>query len=163
MPDIATSTSDILTDISSDTPSVITSQPKEDVLGNLDKISQLDKENNNADSVSSCPDICRCDFSDMLKLICRFDLPNFNVHISKFLPKINCVSIPNPFYEDQFNCNCSCCVCFDTIQKAKKDDQDKASRPNLNTKSDFNSFTDYSDHSDHSDHITGTANSPIYV
>ena len=159
MPDIATSTrnvsSDTINPISNDSSNyssnVVTVEPKSNVLDKLDAVENFDNENNSSGSSSGCPDVCKCNFSDMLKLICRFDLPNFNVHISKFLPKINCVSIPNPFYKDQFNCNCSCCVCFDTIEKRKG----ASFKPNANN-SGLDGISD-------DGAISNSPNSPVYV
>jgi hypothetical protein len=96
---------------------VVTTQPGKDSIKPEDMLSTIDlSDNKKADAPSNCPKSCNCNFSDIAKLICRFDLPNFSAHIAKFIPKINCVDIKSMLSYDPVNCNCSC-VCCDVFRK----------------------------------------------
>ncbi len=94
----------------------VTTQPGKDGIKPEDMLSTIDLSDDKADTPSNCPKSCNCNFSDIAKLICKFDLPNFSAHIAKFIPKINCVDIKNMLSYDPVNCNCSC-VCCDVFRK----------------------------------------------
>ena len=95
---------------------ITTDQPASDASKPNYMLSTIDLSDDKTDTPSNCPKSCNCNFSDIAKLICKFDLPNFSAHIAKFIPKINCVNIKNMLSYDPINCNCSC-VCCDIFQK----------------------------------------------